>query len=49
MDPTHCLKKVLERIHMGTEKHKKTDTPITGYPGLHPAGFDEEHIDQQQY
>ena len=49
MDQTHCLKKVLERLHIRTEKHKKTDTPITGYDGLCPAGSAEECIAQRQY
>ena len=38
-----------ERLHMGTEKHEKTGTPITGYHGLRSAESDEERIDQRQF
>ena len=49
MDQTHYLTDVLNRLHMGTDKHTPTELPINGYDALRPAGPNDERINPRDY
>ena len=49
MDQTHYVKKILQDLHMGTDKHKCTEISLNEYDALHSAGPNDQRIDQRQY
>lgn len=49
LDQTHYVDKVLRDLHMRTDKHKATGTPLNGYDALRPAGPTDQRIDPWQY
>ena len=49
MDQTHYVKKMLQDLHMGTDKHKCTEIPLNEYDALCSAGPNDQRIDQRQY
>ena len=49
MDQTHYIEKILQDLHMGTDKHKCTEISLNEYDALCPAGLNDQRIDQRQY
>ena len=49
MDQTHYVKKILQDLHMGTDKHKCTEISLNEYDALCSAGPNDQRIDQRQY
>ena len=49
MDQTHYVEKILQDLHMGTDKHKCTEISLNEYDVLCSAGPNDQRIDQRQY
>ena len=49
MNQTHYVKKMLQDLHMGTDKHKCTEISLNEYDALHSSGSNDQRIDQRQY
>ena len=49
MDQTHYVKKMLQDLHMKTDKHKCTEISLNEYDTLCSAGPNDQRIDQRQY
>ena len=49
MNQTHYVKKMLQDLHMGTDKHKCTEISLNEYDALYSAGSNDQRIDQRQY
>ena len=49
MNQIHYVEKMLQDLHMGTDKHKCTEISLNEYDALHSAGSNDQRIDQRQY
>ena len=49
MNQTHYVKKILQDLHMETDKHKCTEISLNEYDALCSAGPNDQRIDQRQY
>ena len=49
MNQTHYVKKMLQDLHMGTDKYKCTEISLNEYDALHSADSNDQRIDQRQY
>ena len=49
MNQIHYVEKMLQDLHMKTDKHKCTEISLNEYDALHSADFNDQRIDQRQY
>ena len=49
MNQTHYVKKMLQDLHMGTDKHKCTEISLNEYDALHSADSNDQIINQRHY
>ena len=49
MNQIHYVEKMLQDLHMRTDKHKCTEISLNEYNTLHSSGLNDQRIDQRQY
>ena len=49
MNQTHYIEKMLQDLHMRTDKHKCTEISLNEYDAFCSADFNDQRIDQRQY
>ena len=49
MNQTHYVEKMLQDLHMKTDKHKHTEISLNKYDALCSADSNDQRIDQRQY